>query len=76
MWMTILTSVLPLALKMIGYFIEKKIAKGEMEKEARKAYLDFLNKIEPSLQDSARLRKSAQSQMDRLKEQLNEGMDS
>jgi len=62
--------VLPLALKILGLFINKKIEQGKLTKEARKAYLDFLSHIEPSLTNSARLRKSSQSQVERLKEQL------
>ena len=73
--LTIITTVLPFALKIIGYFVDKKIKEGKLTEEARKAFLSFLGAIEPSLKDSARLRKSAQSQMERLKEQLN-GMDS
>ena len=75
--LTVITMVLPLVLKIIGIFVNKKIEQGKLSKEARKAYLDFLSHIEPALTDSARLRKSSQSQMDRLKEQLkDEGMDS
>lgn len=70
--LTIITTVLPFALKIIGYFVDKKIKEGKLTEEARKSYMSFLESIEPSLKDSARLRKSAQSQMDRLKEQLKE----
>ncbi len=70
--LSIIMTVLPFALKMIGYFVDKKIKEGKLTAEARKSYMNFLESIEPALKDSARLRKSAQSQMDRLKEQLKE----
>lgn len=66
----VITTVLPFLLKMIAFFVDKKIKEGKLTEEARKSYLNFLQSIEPGLGDSAKLRKSAQSQMDRLKEQL------
>jgi len=68
--LTVITTILPLVLKILGYFVDKKIKEGKLSEEARKAYLNFLSSIEPSLTDSARLRKSSQSQIERLKEQL------
>lgn len=67
--------LLPWALKLIGYFIEKEVKDGKIKKETRVSYLDFLKNMEPSLGDSARLRRESQSQIERLKEQMNE-MDS
>ena len=72
--LSIVIKALPFLLKIIGFFVDKKIKEGKLTEDARRSYIAFLESIEPALKDSARLRKSAQSQMGRLKEQLkNEG---
>lgn len=65
---TIVSALLPLALKLIGYFVEKQAKKGE----AKIAWLKFLDSIESSLGDSARLRSSYQAQRDRIRAVLQE----
>lgn len=64
---TIITAVLPILLKTLGYFIDKGIKDAKERKEAREAYVGFIRKIEGSFTDSARLRKSAQAQIKALK---------
>jgi len=63
----IITMILPIILKTLGYFIDKGIKDAEKQKEAREAYIGFIRKIENSFTDSARLRKSAKSQIEWLK---------
>lgn len=66
MWTTLITALIPTFLRGIEYFIEAKV----QSKEARQAYLDFINTLEPHLKNSARMRQSYDRQKARLDEMV------
>jgi len=66
--MNIVTMLLPLAIQLITAYLEK----GEDKKEAREAFLVFVEKMQSKSNGSAGLRKSYQAQIDRLKK-INHG---
>lgn len=61
--MTIITALLPLALQIISMFL----AKNKDKQEAREAFLVFVQKMQNSSGESARLRSSYKAQIERLK---------
>jgi hypothetical protein len=61
--MTIITSLLPLALQIISMFLKN----NESKKEAREAFLVFIQKMQNNSGESARLRSSYKAQIERLK---------
>lgn len=63
--MSIVNALLPLALQIIGLWFEK----NKDKKEARAAFLAFVEKMQATSGSSARLRSSYQSQIERLKKQ-------
>lgn len=66
---TIIVMMLPMILKVLGFFIDKGIKDANKKKAAKDAYINFIRKVEISFTDSARLRKSAQAQIERLKQE-------
>lgn len=63
MTMTLVNAFLPFAIKIITAYLEK----NEDKKEARKLFLQFVEKMQSSSGDSATLRSSYQAQIDRLR---------
>lgn len=62
----IIKLVLPMLLKIIGLFVDKGIKGRTARQEARNRFYLFLDAIEPSLGDSARLRKNISKQRKEL----------
>lgn len=60
---TIISALLPFAVQIIAAYFER----NKDKKEAREAFLSFVQKMQSSAGDSARLRSSYQAQIDRLK---------
>lgn len=67
MWATIITSLLPFAIKLITMFFEK----NESNKEAKVAFLNFISVMEQHSGNSAKLRISYKEQIERLKDAIN-----
>lgn len=61
--MTIISALLPLALQIISMFLKQNSDK----KEARDAFLIFIEKMQNNSSESARLRSSYKAQIERLK---------
>lgn len=66
---TLVSAFLPFAIKIITAYLEK----NEDKKEARKLFLQFVEKMQSSAGDSASLRSSYQAQIDRLKKGVPNG---
>ena len=64
MWTTIVTSLLPFAVKLISYFIDK----NHKSKERDKKWLEFLKQIQNEENVSVRLRKETQKQIIKLED--------
>lgn len=75
MWGTIITTLLPFAIKIITYIIDTKIQNKERQTAARKTFLSFVNQMEIGIVDNAALRKSVKSQKEKLQEVMKRGGD-
>lgn len=64
--LSIIGSMLPFFMGIIGKIIANKVKKGEMTEKAHKDFLSFSAGLEDSLADAARLRDSAKSQRSEL----------
>ena len=64
---TIVSALLPFAIKIISAWFEK----NQDKKEAREAFLSFVEKMQSNAGNSASLRKSYQAQIERLKKVQN-----
>jgi len=63
---SIIAALLPFAIKIIASWFEK----NEQKKEARDAFLKFVEAMQKSGSDSARLKKSYEEQLERLRNGL------
>lgn len=68
MWTSILSALLPFAVKIIQNYFEKQ--KGKQE--SKRKWIAFIESMAGTLTNSAGLRKSWQDQADRLKDQMDE----
>lgn len=66
--MTIVTALIPLAVKLINHFVAKK----ELEVETKKKFLEFVDSLDQDLKVPAKIRKNVKKQRDRLDELLKE----
>lgn len=66
--MSLITTLLPFLLNIIGKILANKVKKGELTKEAYQRFITFSAGLEQDLGDSARLRDEAKSQRDELNE--------
>lgn len=60
---TIISALLPFAIQILTAYFER----NKDKKEAREAFLSFVQKMQSGSGESARLRSSYQAQIDRLK---------
>lgn len=67
----IITALLPVAAKLLGWLLDWAIEKGQANKEAREAFNAFINKMNESGQASSDIREEAKSQKEELKGKLN-----
>lgn len=67
---TLITAFLPFAIKIISAYLDK----NKDKKEARKAFLLFVEKMQSTAGNSASLRNSYQNQIDRLKKEGGNGI--
>ncbi len=65
MW-AVLSPILVILAKIVGFIIDAKVKKGELEQEANENFLDFLDGLESSLNGTAKLRDEAQGQREEL----------
>lgn len=63
MWGTVVTAFLPVAIKIITSYLNSQADK----KEAREAFIAFVEKMQSSSNGSVKVRNSYQAQIDRLK---------
>ena len=69
MWTTIITALLPFALKILSAYFEKV----ETSKDQKQAYLDFISKMQAKANQPAAIKTSFDAQVERLKKQIKEG---
>lgn len=62
MWLTIISSLLPFALKVLGIFFEK----AQVSKDQRQAFLNFLSVMQNSQNTPAKMKESYAEQIKRL----------
>jgi hypothetical protein len=67
MWASIISACLPTLLKIIGGYIEKRIAQNKMKEEAREKFLAFAQAVAPSFGNSAKHREDVKTQIEELK---------
>lgn len=68
MWTSIVTALIPFAIKILNSYFEK----NKDKKDQREAYLKFLESMQSSASTPATMRNSYQDQIRRLREQENE----
>jgi len=66
MYLTIITAVLPLLMKLIGMFFESKSASSDQ----REAFKEFIDKMQKSPSTPANLKLSYDEQLKRLREDI------
>lgn len=63
---TLITALLPFALKILGMYFDKI----EGDKDQKKAYLDFIQKMQSKANQPASVKTSYDAQIERLKKQI------
>ena len=64
----LLSAILPLAIKIIMAYLERK----EVDNEVRRRFMKFVESLETSMKSPAKLRQSYKKQGDRLDEMMRE----
>jgi len=63
---TILSTFIPIISSILVWWIDRKIGQGALDKAAKQSFLNFMETIMPAFNDSVRLRRSVQDQINQL----------